>query len=142
MGELVGLPEWLLVLLWVVATLSIWLVIGLLVRRRAFHRLAAKRPSPTRQQFLELMRGDVDIDIAEWMWDNLQVYYTPLAPHPEDHLLKDACIDDGDVSMDWLPSFAEPRGLQWKQWADWPEEWDLTVRNFARWLQLGPKQPG
>ena len=84
-----------------------------------------------------MMTADVDDDIAEWMWDQAQVYYTPLTPHPDDHLLKDASTDDGDVSMDWLPDFAQSRGLPWTEWPDWPADWTLTVRNFARWLQLG-----
>jgi uncharacterized protein YneF (UPF0154 family) len=142
MGELIGIPEWLFVVLWLAAGLSVWLILGFYFHRKAHRRLAEKRPNPTREEFLALMAGDVDHDIAEWMWENLAVYYTPLAPHPDDHLLEDACIDDGDVSLDWLPAFAESQGLAWKQWPEWPKGWDLTVRNFARWLQLGRASAG
>ena len=141
MGDLFGIPEWLAVTLFVVGGLALWLAVGCVVHRKAHQRLAARRPNPTREEFLALMGQDVDPDIAEWMWDQLQVYYNPLTPHPDDHLLKDACIDDGDVTMDWLPEFAKAQGLPWKQWPDWPQEWELTVRNFARWLQLGRDQP-
>ena len=140
MGDLLGIPKWLAVTLLVVGGQSARLVVGGLIHRKAHRRLAAKRPNPTRDEFLGLMKQDVDPDIAAWMWDQLQVYYSPLTPHPDDHLLKDACIDDGDVTMDWLPEFAKAQGLSWKQWPDWPQEWELTVRNFARWLQLGRAQ--
>jgi hypothetical protein len=142
LGELVGLPEWLFVTLWVGAGLLMWLALGAYFHRKARRRLAEKRPSPTHEEFVELLRCDVDADIAEWMWGNLQDYYTPLTPHPDDHLFDDGCIDSDDVSMDWLPAFAEPRGLPSKKWPAWPLEWDPTVRNFARWLQLGRDQLG
>lgn len=137
MGDLLGIPEWLAVSLYIVGGLTVWLAVSSYTHRQAHHRLATKRPNPTRHEFLGIMAEDVDPDIAEWMWDQLQAYYTPLTPHPDDHLLKDACIDDGDVTMDWLPEFAMAEGLPWKPWPDWPQEWELTVRNFARWLQLG-----
>lgn len=134
---MLGIPEWLAMTLFVGGALTVWLAIGFALLRKAQRRLAAKRANPTRDEFLALMGQDVDPDIAVWMWDRLQVYYTPLTPHPDDHLLKDACIDDGDVTMDWLPQFAKDQGLPWKQWPDWPQDWELTVRNFARWLKLG-----
>lgn len=140
MGELTGLPEWLVLVLWLAVGLSAYLTLSFYFHRKAHRRLAQKRPNPTREEFLAWMSEDVDSEIAEWMWDSLQVYYTPLTPHPNDHLLKDACIDDGDVSLDWLPAFAEPRGMRWKEWPDWPQDWELTVRNYARWLQLGRDQ--
>lgn len=137
MGDFLGIPEWLAVTSFVVGGLAVWLIVGSFIHRKAHRRLAAKRPNPTYDEFSAMMGQDVDPDIAEWMWDQLQVYYAPLTPHPDDHLLKDASIDDGDVTMDWLPEFAKGQGLKWKQWPDWPQDWELTVRNFARWMQLG-----
>ena len=137
MGDLLGLPEWLAKTIFVMLVLAGWIAVGFYLHRKAQRCLAVKRPNPTREEFLAMMGQDIDPDIAEWMWDQLQVYYTPLTPHPDDHLLKDACIDDGDVTMDWLPEFAKTQGLPWRRWPDWPEGRDLTVHNFARWLQLG-----
>ena len=43
--------------------------------------------------------------------------------------------------MDWVPDFLhhfDVDKMLWpKRWPEWPREWDLTVRNFARFLQLG-----
>lgn len=82
-----------------------------------------------------MMRGDVDEDVAAWMWDRLQVYYRPLTPYPDDRL-----VDDARIDMDWIPEFAKATGLDHKKWPDWPDGWALTVRNFARFLQLGRDQ--
>jgi hypothetical protein len=51
-------------------------------------------------------------------------------------MLKDAMISDDDVDMDWWPEFARDKGLDEKQWPEWPGEWDITIANYARWLQL------
>ena len=66
-------------------------------------------------------------------------YYTPLTPHPDDHLIDDAMIDEDDVSMFWWGDFAHAKGLDEKTWPDWPQDWAFTVRNFARWLQLAQR---
>ena len=137
MGELPGIPEWLPVTLLLVAALAAWMAWGFHALRKGHRRLAEKRPSPTRGEFLAMMRGEVDEDIAAWLWDQTEVYYSPLAPHPDDHLIDDAMIDDDDIGLDWVPQFAAATGLDDKTWPDWPAGWDLTVRNFARFLQLG-----
>ena len=137
MGGLLGIPEWLAVALFVAAGLVTYFAFASWRFRIARRRLAEKRPCPSREEFMILMSRDVDQSVAAWMWNCLVVYYDPLTPHPDDHLLDDASIDDGDVTMDWLPSFAKAEGLNWKEWPEWPVEWSLTVRNFARYLQLG-----
>jgi hypothetical protein len=60
-----------------------------------------------------------------------------LTPHPDDHISKDLPIDDDDPTLDWMPRYARLYGADWKSWPQWPEEWEGTVRNFARWLELG-----
>jgi hypothetical protein len=137
MGELLGIPEWLALTLFVLVGFAAYLTYGYHSLRKARRRLSARRPSPTREEFIALLADDVDDDVAHWLWETALFYYEPLAPHPNDHLITDARIDDGDITMDWLPEFAKSRGLSWKEWPDWPKDWDLTVRNFARWLQLG-----
>ncbi|WP_260581479.1 hypothetical protein [Sphingopyxis sp. PET50] len=39
--------------------------------------------------------------------------------------------------MLWLPDFAEIHGREWENWPDWPKDRAGTVRNFARWLEMG-----
>lgn len=137
MGKLLGIPEWLVLVLGLLVALAAFVVWGRYSIGKAHRLLATRRPSPTREQFLAMLADDVDEDVALWIWDQTTFYYRPLTPHPDDHLIRDARIDDDDVTMDWLPEFAATRGLPWKEWPDWPAEWELTVRNFARWLQLG-----
>jgi len=137
MGDLLGMPEWLAIVVWTVIVLVTVLAYGNYSIRKTHKLLAKRRPNPTREQFIKLLAPDVDGDVASWLWDTTCPYYQPLTPHPEDHLIKDARIDDDDVTMDWLPTFAKSRQLNWKDWPDWPKGWELTVRNFARWLQLG-----
>jgi len=140
MGELLDIPEWLALAIWVIGALSIWLAVGFFMHKRGQQRLAAKRANPTRAAFVAMLASDIDPDIAEWFWEQLQPYYIPLTPHPDDHLLKDAMIDDDDIGMDWWPMFARAKGLDERRSPDWPEEWDLTVFNFARWLQVARDQ--
>jgi hypothetical protein len=137
MRDLLGMPEWLAIVVWIVIVLAAMLAYGNYSIRKAHRSLAKRRLNPTREQFIDLLAPDVDDDVAGWLWDTTCPYYRPLTPHPEDHLIKDARIDDDDVTMDWLPAFAKSRQMNWKDWPDWPKDWELTVRNFARWLQLG-----
>jgi hypothetical protein len=141
MGELLGIPEWLAATPFLIVVLLVWLAWGSRSIRKAHRHLAEKRPNPTRDEFLSMMRVDVDEDVSAWLWDQLQVYYRPLTPHPDDHLIEEARIDDDDIGTDWMRDFAKAAGLDHgKAWPDWPAEWELTVRNFARFLQLGRDQ--
>lgn len=142
MAEILGMPAWLAGTLFVGAGLLIWFAVGFLALRRAYKRLADKRPSPDRETFLEMLGRDVDRDVAEWVWETAVSYYrAPVAPHPDDHLVDDAKIDGDDIDMDWIPRFIAEMGMEpglWpKAWPGWPQGWDLTVRNFARHLQHG-----
>lgn len=68
-------------------------------------------------------------------------YVAPrLTPHPDDMLLEDLCIDDGDVTMDWPWVWTEQHGLAESDLPDWPKGWPMTVRNYARWLESGQEQ--
>jgi hypothetical protein len=71
------------------------------------------------------------------MWQQVLPYVEPhLTPHPDDRLLDDLCIDDDDIDMDWPQIWAEQQGISESDLPDWPKDWPLTVRNFARWLDL------
>jgi hypothetical protein len=136
MGDWFGIPEWLAKTAWVAACLSLWFVIGLAMHWRQRRRLTAKRRSPTREAFVALLSDKADADIAEWLWEQLLPYYRPLTPHPDDYLRDDASIDDDDIDQDWRPEFVRAKSLADSPWPDWPAGWDLTVANYARWLQL------
>lgn len=137
MGDALGIPDWLAQTIFVVAGLTIWLAVGFVMHRRGRKRLAAKRPNPTRQEFLEMLAGSISEDTANWLWDQAESYYQPLTPHPDDRLSEDAMIDEDDWSMDWPKAFAELHGFSDKAYPDWPKDWAATVRNLGKWLDMG-----
>jgi hypothetical protein len=104
--------------------------------QRAYGRVAARRPNPTEAEFLAMMAQACSPEAARFVWEQALPYVTPhLTPHPDDLLLDDLCIDDGDF-MDWPQVWADHQGLPESNLPDWPKDWPLTVRNFARWLGL------
>lgn len=137
MGKLLGIPEWLAVTGFVVAALAIWLVLGFVMRRRAHRRVADRRPNLTEAEFLAMMAQDCSPEAAHFVWAQALLYVEPrLTPHPDDLLLDDLCIDDDDIDMDWTRTWAEGQGIAETDLPDWPKDWPLTVRNFARWVDL------
>ncbi len=137
MGELLGIPEWLAAAGFVVCALTIWLGLGFAMRSRAHARLAARRPNPTEAEFLAMMAPDCSPEAARFVWSQALPYVTPrLKPHPDDHLREDLCIDDDDIDMGWTRDWADQLGISERDLPDWPKEWPLTVRNFARWCDL------
>ena len=140
MGELLGVPEWVAVTLCVLLGLAIWLIGGLIVHARMIRRTAAKRASPSRDEFLTAMVADgVSPDAAEFLWKTALFYVEPrLTPHPDDLLGKDLYIHDHDWSMDWPRDYAEQRGFHESNFPDWPEGWPPTLRNYGRWLSMAP----
>lgn len=141
MGELLSIPEWLAVTGFVVACLLLWIGLGFILIRNAHARLAARRTNPTEAEFLAMMAQDCSPEAARFVWQKTLFYVAPrLTPHPDDLLLDDLCIDDGDVTMEWSEVWAKQQGLPESDLPDWPKDWPLTVRNFARWLDLGVHQ--
>lgn len=139
MGELLGVPEWLAVTAFVIGGLAIWLTLGFVMIRRAHSRVAARRPNPSEAEFFAMMAQDCSPEAARFVWQQALIYVAPrLTPHPDDHLLDDLCIDDGDIDMFWVSEWADQRDVPQKTLPDWPKGWPLTVRNFARWLDLAP----
>ena len=144
MGELLGVPEWLAAAGFVVAGLTVWIGAGFIMVRRAHTRLAARRPNPTEDEFLAMMAQECSPEAARFVWDQTLPYVSPrLTPHPDDRLIDDLCIDDDDIDMDWSQVWADRLNISVRELPDWPRDWPLTVRNFARWLDLArPSDPG
>lgn len=105
-------------------------------------RTRQRRRNPTESEFVAMLSREVNPETAEFVWFAMIEYLQPwqLTPHPDDHLSKDLPIGDDDPVMDWLPRYARLYGADWKIWPQWPEERAGTVRNFARWLELGLAQ--
>lgn len=86
-----------------------------------------------------MMSKDMELATAEFLWEKASFYVQlPLAPHPDDDPIKDLCIDGDDISMDWPRDWAELRGFHQSNLPDWPSGWQLTLRNFGRWLDMAP----
>lgn len=142
MDELLGIPEWLAVTGFVIAALAVWIALGFLALRRAHARLAARRANPTEAEFLALMTQDCSPEAARFVWAQALPYGTPhLTPHPDDLLIGDLCIDDGDIDTYWRAEWADQQGVPERDLPDWPDRWPLTVRNFARWCDRAKPLP-
>jgi len=136
-GDLLGVSEWVVATGFVATGLAIWIGLGFWGIRRAYNRVAARRPNPTEAEFLAMMAQDCSPEAAQFVWEQTLPYVTPrLTPHPDDLLIDDLCIDDDDIEVDWISDWADRKGLVASDLPDWPEVWPLTVRNFARWLDL------
>ena len=130
MGELFGMSEWVTEVGYAVGFLALLFGYGWLSVWRAHRRVTARRPNPTEAEFLAIMVADCSPEAARFMWQQTLFYVEPrLTPHPDDLLLDDLCIDDGDVTMDWPQVWAEQQGLSDSDLPDWPKDWPLTVRN-------------
>ena len=140
MGAALGIPEWLAGTLFVGGFL---LIVGAIAWRNTSRKIArtkAKRPSPTREEFIAMMKNDVSESTAEFLWDSAMENIEPwLAPHPDDDLVKDLPIAEEDWSMEWPRAYAERAGFHESNLADWPEDWPPTLRNFGKWLDRSPK---
>jgi len=85
------------------------------------------------------MSSDVSAQTAKFLWDTAIVYLQPkLTPHPDDNMVRDLPIDDGDWSLDWPREYAEQNGFDEGDLPDWPKGWPVTLRNYGRWLEMGP----
>lgn len=102
-------------------------------------RTRQRRPNPTQSEFVAMLGRDVNPETAEFVWFAIIEYLQPwqLTPHPDDHLSADLPVDRDEPTRDWMPRYAEFYGADGKRWPPWPRHWKGTVRNFARWLELG-----
>ena len=122
---------------WVFAAAVLALVIWRAVRNtgKTIERTLARRPNPTKDEFLAQIAPDVSRATAEFLWATILSYVAPrLTPHPDDHLWQDLPIDEDDVTLDWPRDFAKSRGRDLRSWPDWPDDRPVTVRNFGCWL--------
>lgn len=134
------MPDWLFATLFVASGVGIMLAIAWRNTNRRLAATAARRPNPTRVEFLKAMQADVSPAAAEFLWETALPYLEPrLTPHPEDDLVQDLAINADDVSMDWPRDFARRQGFHDSNLPDWPEGWPLTIRNYGRWLDMGPQ---
>ena len=143
MGEVPGIPEWLVATLFVMAGLVVIFGIAWRNTKRQVENTAERRRNLTQEQFIGLMRADVSENAARFLWQTALPYVDgltpPLTPHPEDDLARDLPIDDEDWSIDWPREWADRHGFNESKLHDWPEGWPITVRNYGRWLDLGPE---
>ena len=90
-----------------------------------------------------MMRADVSEEAASFLWQTalpyLDCHKPPLTPHPDDDLVRDLPIDADEISMDWPRDWAERGGFHDSNLPDWPKEWPATIRNYGRWLDMGPQ---
>ena len=142
MGEPFGIPEWLAATVFVVAGVSIWFAIAWRNTKRQIARTLARRANPSRAEFLKMMAGDVSDEAAAFLWEtiepNLDFHNPNLAPHPDDDLVSDLPIDGDDIRVDWPREWAAKQGFHESNLPDWPDGWPVTIRNYGRWLDMGP----
>lgn len=132
------MPDWIAPTGFVAICLAIWIAIASRNTAKQINATLERRPNPTREQFRDMLAGDVSPEASEFLWNTAILYLRPrLTPHPDDRLDRDLPIDDGDWSMDWPRDFAREKGFDEKLYPDWPDGWPITLRNFGRWLDMG-----
>lgn len=111
-------------------------------RKKRVMALAAWRRNPTQEEFIALLAGDCEADVAAFLWDELVDSWRPEAtPHPDDDYLNDVPIDP-DEQGDWLRDFCDRHGLREEDFPAWPAGQLTTVRKFGRWLSEGRRSLG
>lgn len=104
---------------------------------RMIRRTKARRPNPSRTEFVALLSRDVRPETAEFLWERMAFLLPAIAPHPNDHLWNDLPIDESEPMTDWLADFAERHSRRAQDWPNWPAGSACTVGNYARWLERG-----
>ena len=143
MEGLANIPAWLFAAFFTGALLSVWFGIAWRNTNKQIATTRARRADPTQEQFLSLMCADVSDEAARFLWRTVLPYLehwsSALAPHPDDNLHTDLPIDPDDIDVDWPRDWAELNGFHESNLPDWPEGWPATVRNYGRWLDMGPQ---
>lgn len=105
-------------------------------RPRRVARLLVQRPNLSLAEYCAAM-PDVDADVAEWLWDEVQIFCRPdLTPHPQDEITDDLAIDPDEPDF-WFMDFCEQHNLPHRNFPDWPKGEVVTVHSFALWLSEG-----
>ncbi len=132
------MPGWLIPTAFVIIIMGSVFFVAWRNTRRMIDTTLARRTNPTRHEFVAMLSDDVRPETAEFVWDSIASLVAPrLTPHPDDHLADDLPIDPDEPAMAWMPEFAARHAVDAKQWPQWPDEWEGTVRDFARWLEAG-----
>lgn len=132
--------DWVIAVPFAVIFLIIILVIGWRNTQRQIAQTVARRPNPSREEFLALMAPDVSLIATEFLWENsieMLSLFKGIGPHPDDDLARDLPMDEEEWSMDWPVVFAERHGFSDKLYPDWPDGWPATIRNYGKWLDMG-----
>ena len=134
-----AVPGWIIPAFFCAGFIGILCAIATRNTRREIERTLARRANPTKEEFLAMMASDTSPDAAEFLWETSRIYLEPrLTPHPDDDLARDLPIDDDDWSMDWPRDFAKRQGFHESNLPPWPKDWPATIRNYGRWLSMGP----
>lgn len=145
MQALHGLPDWFVATIFVGTFLITLFAAAWRNTKRQIMRTLAKRPNPTRAEFVSMMASSVSMEASEFLWDSaipcLELNAPLLSPHPDDDLVQDLPIDDEDWSMEWPVLWAEQQGFHESNLPAWPEGWPATIRNYGRWLDMAPASP-
>ena len=131
------MPGWMLAasfaaLLVVVAALALFRHVWRMVQRTK-----ARRPNPSRTEFVAMLSHEVRPETAEFLWERMAFLLPTVAPHPNDHMWNDLPIDKSEPMTDWLVEFAQRHRVSANDWPAWPGGSPCTVRNYARWLERG-----
>ena len=126
----------------IAAAIAVLLAIGLFLfffRKvwRMVQRTKARRPNPSRDEFVALLSREVRPETAAFLWQRMAFLLPTVSPHPDDHLWNDLPIDESEPMNEWLAVFAERHGVGIEAWPVWPAGTPCTVRNYARWLERG-----
>ena len=104
---------------------------------RMVQRTKARRPNPSRDEFVALLSREVRPETAAFLWQRMAFLLPTVSPHPDDHLWNDLPIDESEPTEDWVVDFARLHGADPNDWPEWPAGHPVTVRNYARWLERG-----
>jgi hypothetical protein len=121
--------------LWIAIVFGVLFVAGRRKWNRKARALAMRRPNPTRDEFVDLLREVAEPDAAEWLWNELLPYFEPtMSPHPDDDLIKDLPIDP-DEPEDWVRDYCKRYGLTMRLLGKWPGGRSVTPRTLLEWLE-------
>lgn len=127
------MSRWAIAGLVIAGFICLWIV-GKLQWDKKARALLKRRSNPTRDEFVALLATECAEDVAEFLWDELQVYFRPLlTPHPDDDLVDDLPIDPEEPE-DWVVEFCKQQELRISDFAEWPKDLAVTPRNLGAWL--------
>ncbi|SEH14581.1 hypothetical protein SAMN05428974_1222 [Sphingopyxis sp. YR583] len=77
------MPDWLIPAVGVIAIMGGVILVAIRNTRRMIDTTLARRPNPTRHEFVAMLSDDVRPETAEFLWDSIACLVAPrLTPHP------------------------------------------------------------